>query len=110
GGLFGSSNSVRCCGCCTSLHERLQPAEAHVGRREVVVIRRHHPGRVPQNTLSRTPALKRRFRQVYVDQPTVAPMVTILRGLHERYEVHHGVLIRNVMTDCMMMHGHCRQL
>ncbi|EFJ52304.1 hypothetical protein VOLCADRAFT_79066 [Volvox carteri f. nagariensis] len=38
-------------------------------------------------------ALERRFQQVYVDQPTVAETVSILRGLRERYEVHHGVRI-----------------
>ena len=38
-------------------------------------------------------ALERRFQQVYVDQPSVADTVSILRGLKERYEVHHGVSI-----------------
>ena len=38
-------------------------------------------------------ALERRFQQVYVDQPSVADTVSILRGLKERYEVHHGVQI-----------------
>ncbi len=38
-------------------------------------------------------ALERRFQQVYVDQPTVEDTVSILRGLKERYEVHHGVKI-----------------
>lgn len=38
-------------------------------------------------------ALERRFQQVYVDQPTVEDTVSILRGLKERYEVHHGVTI-----------------
>ncbi|GLC34590.1 Chaperone protein ClpB3, chloroplastic [Pleodorina starrii] len=38
-------------------------------------------------------ALERRFQQVYVDQPSVAQTVSILRGLRERYEVHHGVRI-----------------
>jgi ATP-dependent Clp protease ATP-binding subunit ClpB len=38
-------------------------------------------------------ALERRFQQVYVDQPTVADTISILRGLKERYEVHHGVKI-----------------
>ena len=38
-------------------------------------------------------ALERRFQQVYVDQPSVADTVSILRGLKERYEVHHGVKI-----------------
>eukprot|EP00803_Ostreobium_quekettii_P010828 evm.model.scf_150EXC.1 EVM.evm.TU.scf_150EXC.1 scf_150EXC:4224-11534(-) len=38
-------------------------------------------------------ALERRFQQVYIDQPTVAQTVSILRGLRERYELHHGVRI-----------------
>ncbi|HEY9817977.1 MAG TPA: ATP-dependent chaperone ClpB [Candidatus Obscuribacterales bacterium] len=38
-------------------------------------------------------ALERRFQQVYVDQPTIEDTVSILRGLKERYEVHHGVKI-----------------
>jgi len=38
-------------------------------------------------------ALERRFQQVFVDQPSVADTISILRGLKERYEVHHGVTI-----------------
>ncbi len=38
-------------------------------------------------------ALERRFQQVYVGQPSVEDTVSILRGLKERYEVHHGVRI-----------------
>jgi ATP-dependent Clp protease ATP-binding subunit ClpB len=38
-------------------------------------------------------ALERRFQQVYVDQPSVEDSISILRGLKERYEVHHGVKI-----------------
>uniref|UniRef100_P53533-2 Isoform ClpB' of Chaperone protein ClpB 1 n=1 Tax=Synechococcus elongatus (strain ATCC 33912 / PCC 7942 / FACHB-805) TaxID=1140 RepID=P53533-2 len=38
-------------------------------------------------------ALERRFQQVFVDQPTVEDTISILRGLKERYEVHHGVRI-----------------
>ncbi|MDB9374847.1 ATP-dependent chaperone ClpB [Nodularia sphaerocarpa] len=38
-------------------------------------------------------ALERRFQQVYVDQPSVTDTISILRGLKERYEVHHGVRI-----------------
>jgi ATP-dependent Clp protease ATP-binding subunit ClpB len=38
-------------------------------------------------------ALERRFQQVYVDQPNVEDTISILRGLKERYEVHHGVRI-----------------
>jgi len=40
-------------------------------------------------------ALERRFQQVMVDQPTVEDTISILRGLRERYEVHHGVRIRD---------------
>ncbi|KAG2428621.1 hypothetical protein HYH02_014322 [Chlamydomonas schloesseri] len=43
--------------------------------------------------IEKDPALERRFQQVYVDQPNVAQTVSILRGLRERYEVHHGVRI-----------------
>lgn len=38
-------------------------------------------------------ALERRFQQVFVDQPSVGDTISILRGLKERYEVHHGVKI-----------------
>ncbi len=38
-------------------------------------------------------ALERRFQQVYIDQPSVEDTISILRGLKERYEVHHGVKI-----------------
>jgi ATP-dependent Clp protease ATP-binding subunit ClpB len=38
-------------------------------------------------------ALERRFQQVFVDQPSVEDTISILRGLKERYEVHHGVKI-----------------
>ena len=38
-------------------------------------------------------ALERRFQPVFVDQPTVEETISILRGLRERYEIHHGVRI-----------------
>jgi ATP-dependent Clp protease ATP-binding subunit ClpB len=41
------------------------------------------------------PALERRFQQVYVGQPSVEDSIAILRGLKERYEVHHGVRIQD---------------
>ena len=40
-------------------------------------------------------ALERRFQTVLIDQPTVEDTISILRGLRERYEVHHGVRIRD---------------
>ena len=38
-------------------------------------------------------ALERRFQQVFIDQPTVEDTISILRGLRERYELHHNVVI-----------------
>ena len=40
-------------------------------------------------------ALERRFQPIYVAQPTVEDTIAILRGLKERYEVHHGVKIKD---------------
>ncbi|HEX5873935.1 MAG TPA: ATP-dependent chaperone ClpB, partial [Pyrinomonadaceae bacterium] len=40
-------------------------------------------------------ALERRFQQVYIGEPTVEDTIAILRGLKERYEVHHGVRIKD---------------
>jgi ATP-dependent Clp protease ATP-binding subunit ClpB len=40
-------------------------------------------------------ALERRFQTVFVDQPSVEDTISILRGLRERYELHHGVRIRD---------------
>ena len=40
-------------------------------------------------------ALERRFQTVLVDQPNVEDTISILRGLRERFEIHHGVNIRD---------------
>jgi ATP-dependent Clp protease ATP-binding subunit ClpB len=40
-------------------------------------------------------ALERRFQPIFVDQPSVEDTISILRGLRERYEVHHGVRIKD---------------
>lgn len=45
--------------------------------------------------IEKDPALERRFQQVYVGEPSVEDTVGILRGLKERYEVHHGVRIQD---------------
>ncbi|MDQ5937685.1 MAG: ATP-dependent Clp protease ATP-binding subunit ClpB [Cyanobacteriota bacterium erpe_2018_sw_21hr_WHONDRS-SW48-000092_B_bin.40] len=45
--------------------------------------------------VEKDPALERRFQQVFVDQPSVEETISILRGLKERYEVHHGVRIKD---------------
>jgi len=45
--------------------------------------------------IEKDPALERRFQPVFVDQPSVEETISILRGLKERYEVHHGVRIKD---------------
>ncbi len=45
--------------------------------------------------IEKDPALERRFQPVMVDEPSVQDTIAILRGLKERYEVHHGVRIRD---------------
>ena len=45
--------------------------------------------------VERDAALERRFQPVVVDEPTVEDTISILRGLRERYEVHHGVKIQD---------------
>jgi len=45
--------------------------------------------------IEKDPALERRFQQVFVPPPSVEDTVAILRGLKERYEVHHGVRIQD---------------
>ena len=51
-------------------------------------------------------ALERRFQPVGVDQPSVEDTVSILRGLRERYEVHHGVRIKDaaLVTAAVLSH------
>ncbi|MFP5225429.1 MAG: ATP-dependent chaperone ClpB [Actinomycetota bacterium] len=46
-----------------------------------------------RTSIEKDAALERRFQQVFVGEPTVADTIAILRGLKERYEVHHGVRI-----------------
>ncbi len=43
--------------------------------------------------IEKDPALERRFQPVYVDEPSIEEAIAILRGLKEKYEVHHGVRI-----------------
>ena len=45
--------------------------------------------------IEKDPALERRFQPVYVGEPSVEDTIAILRGLKERYEVHHGVRIKD---------------
>lgn len=45
--------------------------------------------------IEKDPALERRFQPVYIQEPSVEDTISILRGLKERYEVHHGVKIKD---------------
>ncbi|HCV98890.1 MAG TPA: type VI secretion system ATPase TssH, partial [Verrucomicrobiales bacterium] len=45
--------------------------------------------------IEKDPALERRFQPVTVDEPSVEASIAILRGLKERYEVHHGIRIQD---------------
>jgi len=45
--------------------------------------------------IEKDPALERRFQPIYIQEPTVEETISILRGLKERYEVHHGVRIKD---------------
>ena len=49
-------------------------------------------------TIERDPALERRFQQVLVQEPTLEDTIAILRGIKEKYEVHHGVRITDAAT------------
>ena len=46
-----------------------------------------------RENIEKDPALERRFQKVLIDEPSVEDTIAILRGLKERYEVHHGVEI-----------------
>ena len=69
----------------------LKPALA---RGELRCVGRHHAQRI-QEVHRKDAALERRFQQIYVGEPTVEDTIAILRGLKERYEVHHGVRIKD---------------
>lgn len=56
--------------------------------------------------IEKDPALERRFQKVLVDEPTVEDTIAILRGLKERYELHHGVDIQDsaIIAAARMSH------
>ena len=56
--------------------------------------------------LEKDAALERRFQKILVDEPTVEDTVAILRGLKERYEVHHGVDITDPALICAATLSH----
>ncbi len=49
-------------------------------------------------TIERDPALERRFQKVLVQEPTLDDTIAILRGIKEKYEVHHGIRITDAAT------------
>lgn len=54
--------------------------------------------------IEKDPALERRFQPVLVEQPTVEDTISILRGLKERFEIHHGVRITdNAIIACAVL-------
>ncbi len=48
--------------------------------------------------IEKDPALERRFQQVLVQEPSIEDSIAILRGIKEKYEVHHGVRIKDSAT------------
>ncbi|MFT5171987.1 MAG: ATP-dependent Clp protease ATP-binding subunit ClpB [Gammaproteobacteria bacterium] len=59
-----------------------------------------------RDNIEKDAALERRFQKVLVDEPSVEDTVAILRGLKERYEVHHGVEITDpaIVSAAMLSH------
>jgi ATP-dependent Clp protease ATP-binding subunit ClpB len=65
--------------------------------------------------IEKDPALERRFQPVMVDEPTVEDTISILRGLRERYEIHHNVKFKDaalvaaaVLRTAISPTGSCR--
>ncbi|MGQ9470523.1 MAG: ATP-dependent chaperone ClpB [Candidatus Aminicenantales bacterium] len=56
--------------------------------------------------IEKDPALERRFQPVFVDEPTVEETISILRGLKEKYELHHGVKIKDSALVAAAMLSH----
>jgi ATP-dependent Clp protease ATP-binding subunit ClpB len=56
--------------------------------------------------IEKDPALERRFQPVLVSEPTVEDTISILRGLKERYEIHHGVRIKDaaILAASLLSH------
>ena len=84
---------------------RGQPAQAVLARGELRCVgattldeyRKH---------IEKDAALERRFQPVFVDEPSVADTIAILRGLKESYESHHGVRIRDAALVAAAMLSH----
>ncbi len=59
-----------------------------------------------QKYIEKDKALERRFQKTYVGEPTVEDTISILRGLKERYEIHHGVKIKDAAIVAAAMLSH----
>src|SRR5262245_53582339 len=59
-----------------------------------------------QKYIEKDKALERRFQKTFVGEPTVEDTIAILRGLKERYEIHHGVKIKDsaIIAAAMLSH------
>jgi ATP-dependent Clp protease ATP-binding subunit ClpB len=59
-----------------------------------------------QKYIEKDKALERRFQKTYVGEPTVEDTIAILRGLKERYEIHHGVKVKDpaIIAAAMLSH------
>ena len=59
-----------------------------------------------QKYLERDPALERRFQPILVQEPTIEDTISILRGIKEKYELHHGVKIKDsALVACAQLAG-----
>ncbi len=57
-----------------------------------------------QKYIERDPALERRFQPIYVTEPSIEDTILILRGIKEKYELHHGVKITDsALEDCAQL-------
>jgi ATP-dependent Clp protease ATP-binding subunit ClpB len=76
---------------------------AHARARRAPLHRRDDPRRYRKN-IEKDKALERRFQTVLVEQPTVEDSISILRGLRERFELHHNVRITdNALVNAVIL-------
>ena len=76
------------------VHGRVQPPQARAARGQLRCIGATTIAEYRKH-IEKDKALEQRFQQVYVGEPSPEDIVSILRGLKPRYELHHGVRIRD---------------
>ena len=85
--IIGAGNAEGSADAANMLKPQLARGELHcIGATTLDEYRKH---------VEKDPALERRFQPVKVDEPTMEETIAILRGLKERYEVHHGIRIQD---------------